>query len=156
MTKKTDEEKHACKVAKIADRLRAMSPGNQINDVARVFQKLVRMLSADEHGMCKCCTCGTRYKWNDLRMNAGHFVSRKCRTTIFMFVNCHPQCVNCNKHLGGNAAEYERFMIATYGQTSVDDLKVISRESIKWTCEELAEKKIQFLEMERKSKAGMR
>jgi hypothetical protein len=35
-------------------------------------------------------------------------------------------------------------------------LKLISRESIKWTCEELAEKKIQLLEMERKLKAGMK
>jgi hypothetical protein len=63
--------------------------------------------------------------------------------------------VNCNKHLGGNAAEYERYMIAKYGQEAVDDLKVISWASIKWTCEELAEKKIQFLEMERKLKASM-
>jgi hypothetical protein len=153
MAKKTDAEKHVSKVAKIADRLRAMSPGNQINDVARVFQKLVRMLSADEYGMCQCVTCDARHRWNDLRMNAGHFVSRKCRTTIFLFVNCHPQCVNCNKHLGGNAAEYERFMMAKYGQEAVDDLKGLSRESIKWTCEGLAEKKIQFLEMERKAKA---
>ena len=146
----TDAQKHANKVAKIAERLRAMSPGNQINDVATVFQKLVRMQSADAFGMCKCVTCDAQYPWNDLRINAGHFVSRKCRTTIFMFVNCHPQCVNCNKHLGGNAAVYERFMVEKYGQEAVDDLKTLSRESIKWTCEQLAEKKIQFLELVRK------
>ena len=150
MTKLTDAQKHANKVEKIAERLRAMSPGNQINDVATVFQKLVRMEAADEFGMCKCVTCDARFPWNDLRINAGHFVSRKCRTTIFMFVNCHPQCVNCNKHLGGNAAVYERFMVEKYGQEAVDDLKTLSRESIKWTCEQLAEKKIQFLELVRK------
>ena len=153
--KKTEAEKHTSKVAKIAERLRAMSPGNQINDVAKVFQKLVRMLGADKHGMCTCCTCGIQYKWNDLRINAGHFVSRKCRTTIFLYTNCHPQCVNCNKHLGGNAAEYERFMVAKFGQSVVSDLKELSTDSIKWTCEELAEKKIQFLEMARKAKAVM-
>lgn len=153
--KLTAAQKHANKVEKIAHRLRAMSPGNQINDVARVFQKVVRMLSADEHGICKCITCDARYPWNDLRINAGHFVSRKCRTTIFQFVNCHPQCVKCNQHLSGNAAEYERFMVEKYGQEAVDDLKTLGRESIKWTCEELAEKKIQFMEMERKAKANL-
>lgn len=156
MAKLTDAEKHANKVAKIAERLRAMSPGNQINDVARVFQKIVRMLGADEDGMCKCVTCDSRHKWNDLKMNAGHFVSRKCRTTIFMFVNCHPQCVNCNKHLGGNAAEYERFMVGTYGKEAIDDLKQLGRESIKWTCEQLAEKKVQLMEIARKEARGMR
>jgi hypothetical protein len=155
MPKLSEAEKHARKVEKIAQRLRAMSPGNQINDVATVFQRVVRMSSADEFGMCHCVTCGALYRWNDLRMNAGHFVSRKCRTTIFLFINCHPQCVNCNKHLGGNAAEYERFMVAKYGQQAVDDLKQLSRESIRWTCEELAEKKIQFLQMERKAKVGL-
>jgi hypothetical protein len=155
MAKKTEAEKHASKVAKIADRLRAMSPGNQINDVAKVFQKLVRMQSADEYGMCQCVTCDARYPWNDLRINAGHFVSRKCRTTIFLHINCHPQCANCNKHLGGNAAEYERYMVATFGREVVDDLKSTSRESIRWTCEELAEKKIQFLAMAKKAKTGL-
>lgn len=150
MSKLTPAQKHANKVAKIAQRLRAMSPGNQINDVATVFQKLVRMQSADDEGMCKCVTCDARYPWNDLRINAGHFVSRKCRTTIFMRINCHPQCANCNKHLGGNAAEYERYMVATFGQKVVDDLKAESRESIKWTCEQLAEKKIQLMEAVRK------
>jgi hypothetical protein len=63
--------------------------------------------------------------------------------------------VNCNKHLGGNAAEYERFMVAKYGRAVVLDLKELSTESIKWTCEELAEKKIQFMAMARTAKAGM-
>lgn len=154
--KLTAAQKHANKVAKIAERLRAMSPGNQINDVARVFQKMVRMKAADEHGMCKCVTCGDRYRWNDLRMNAGHFVSRKCRTTIFMEVNCHPQCVKCNKHLGGNAAEYERYMVDRFGRDVVDGLKAESRDSIRWTCEELAEKKIQLMEMARKAEERLK
>ncbi len=148
--KLTAAQKHANKVAKIAERLRAMSPGNQINDVAKVFQKLVRMKAADDFGMCSCVTCGAYYPWNSLQMNAGHFVSRKCRTTIFMEVNCHPQCVKCNKHLGGNAAEYERYMVKRFGRDVVDGLKQESRDSIKWTCEELAEKKIQLMEQVRK------
>lgn len=156
IVKLTEAEKHANKVAKIAERLRAMSPGNQINDVAKVFQKVVRMKAADEYGMCKCVTCDAVRPWNDLRMNAGHFVTRKSRKTIFLFVNCHPQCVACNQHLSGNAAEYDRYMIATFGQQVVDDLKAESRESIKWTCEELAEKKIQFMELARKESARLK
>ncbi len=149
MAKLTDAEKHAAKVAKIAYRLRALSPGKQINDVARVFQKVVRMRSADDDGMCQCVTCGKRYRWNDRNINAGHFVSRKSKSTVFMFINCHPQCVHCNDHLGGNPAEYERFMIDKYGQEKVDELKVLGREVLKWSPEDLAQKKVIFLEMMR-------
>jgi hypothetical protein len=47
-------------------------------------------------------------------------------------------------------------MVEKYGQEAVDDLKTLSRESIKWTCEQLAEKKIQLLEMARKAEKGLR
>jgi hypothetical protein len=147
--KLTAAEKRRNKVEKMATRLAAMAPQNRINDVARAFQRLVRMLEADKHGNCQCVTCSKVLPWNDAGMNAGHFVSRSRHATVFHFINCHPQCASCNDHKGGNAARYEEYMVAKYGKEAVDDLKVCSEQKLKWTCEQLAEKKIQFLDMQK-------
>ncbi len=147
--KLTEVEKRRNKVERIANRLAAMSPQNRINDVARAFQRLVRMLEADDHGNCQCVTCGKVLPWNDSGMNAGHFVSRSRHATVFHFTNCHPQCASCNDHKGGNAARYEEYMVARFGRDVVDELKSCGEQKLKWTCEQLAEKKIQFLEMQK-------
>lgn len=146
----TAVQKHANKVERIANRLAAMSPQNRINDVAREFQRLVRMLNADELGNCTCVTCGKVLPWNDSGMNAGHFVSRSRHATVFHHINCHPQCASCNDHKGGNAARYEEFMVAKYGREAVDELKICGEHKLKWTCEQLAEKKIQLMDAVRK------
>ncbi len=149
--KLTEAEKRRNKVERIANRLAAMSPQNRINDVAKVFQRIVRMEHADKHGNCKCITCGKVLPWNDPAMNSGHFISRTKHATVFHFINCHPQCAACNdpKRKGNKSAEYERYMIATYGSEVVSDLMICAEQKIRWTCEELAEKKIQLLLMER-------
>jgi hypothetical protein len=147
--KLTEAEKRRNKVERIANRLAAMSPQNRINDVARAFQRLVRMVEADDHGNCQCVTCGKVLPWNDPGMNAGHFVSRSRHATVFHFTNCHPQCASCNDHKGGNAARYEEYMVERFGREMVDELKRCGEQKLKWTCEELAEKKIQFLGMQK-------
>ena len=146
----TAAQKHANKVERIANRLAAMSPQNRINDVAKEFQRLVRMLHADDSGNCTCATCGKVLPWNDSGMNAGHFVSRSRHATVFHHINYHPQCASCNDHKGGNAAKYEQFMIEKYGSEVVSDLKSCGEQKLKWTCEQLAEKKIQLMEAVRK------
>ena len=154
--KLTAAEKHANKVHRIANRLAAMSPQNRINDVARVFQRLVRMLEADKQGNCTCVTCGKVLPWNDSGMNAGHFISRSRHATVFHFMNCHPQCASCNDHKGGNAARYENYMVHKYGIEAVSDLITCAEQKLKWTCEELAEKKIQLMEIARKAEQSLR
>ena len=147
--KLTAAEKRQNKVERLANRLAAMSPQNRINDVARAFQRLVRMCEADSAGNCTCVTCGKVTRWDASDMNAGHFVSRSRHATVFHFINCHPQCAACNKHKAGNAARYEEYMVARFGREVVDELKICGEEKLKWTCEELAEKKIQFLDMQK-------
>ena len=147
--KLTAAEKHRRQVERIANRLAALSPTKRVNDVAKAFQRLVRMLEADKHGNCHCVTCGKVLPWSDPGMNSGHFVSRSRHATVFHFINCHPQCAACNDHKGGNAARYEEYMVAKYGREVVDELKICGEQKLRWTCEELAEKKIQFLDMQK-------
>jgi len=148
--KRTAAEKHRRQVERIANRLAAMAPQNRINDVAKAFQRLVRMLEADSNGNCTCVTCGKVKRWDAADMNAGHFVSRSRHATVFHFINCHPQCAACNKHKAGNAARYEAYMLGRYGRNVVDELKICGEQKLKWTCEQLAERKIQFLERQKK------
>lgn len=142
----TAEEKRKRKVEKMALRLRALSPGKQINDVAAAFQKLVKLQNADEFGMCSCFTCDTRYSLLDKRMNAGHFVSRSHRVTVFDFRNCHPQCAHCNRHLSGNLGVYHDQMVKKYGHDVVTQLLAAKQQSKAWSVEELSEMKIDFME----------
>lgn len=141
----TEAEKHERKKEAMVWRLKAMSPGNQINDVAAAFQKLVKMRHADEFGMCTCFTCDAAYPWNDKRMNAGHFVGRQYRVTVFDERNCHPQCVFCNSHRNGNLSVYHERMVKKYGPLVVEQLTSSKQESRKWSADELAELKIKLM-----------
>jgi uncharacterized protein (DUF3084 family) len=44
-------------------------------EVAKAFQKLVRLESADNDGRCQCITCGAENHYK--KMHAGHWLSRK-------------------------------------------------------------------------------
>lgn len=55
--------------------------------------------------------------------DAGHFRSvGSAKHMEFVENNIHGQCKRCNRDLGGNALEYQKGLIARYGQTYVDQL----------------------------------
>ena len=66
-------------------------------------------------------------------MQAGHFISRVHLATCFHRANVHPQCPRCNLFLNGNMIEYTLWMQKVFGQKIVDDLRMISRSSVKFT-----------------------
>jgi len=66
-----------------------------------------------------CRTCG---KTNDVKYDAGHFLSRGARPELrFETTNIHKQCSNnCNKFGAGMRKEYTEFIISEYGQDHLD------------------------------------
>lgn len=55
--------------------------------------------------------------------DAGHFRSVGSNKSMeFVERNIHGQCKRCNRDLRGNALEYQRGLIARYGQAYVDEL----------------------------------
>jgi hypothetical protein len=79
-----------------------------IKKADRVFAKWVRTRDKlDLYG--NCCTCGNPGN------QAGHFVKRSHKKVRWHPDNVHLQCFICNHILGGNEAEYSRFIINTYG-----------------------------------------
>ena len=111
------------------------------------LQKLVRLKAADDDGMVSCVTCGVSRKWND-EMQGGHFFERGRTATKLLIENCHPQCAGCNcfkmKTTGG-VLDYRRYMVDMYGEDGVDELEALSRTIKKWTREEVADIKNDFL-----------
>lgn len=82
-----------------------------------------------------CFTCG-KYEVGPT-MHAGHFISRGRSAVMFDEKNVHAQCYGCNIGKKGNVAEYAYRIIKTYGQDTLDDLVERSRQTHKFTFEEL-------------------
>lgn len=82
-----------------------------------------------------CFTCGKYDKGST--MHAGHFISRGRSATMFDEKNVHAQCYGCNIGKKGNVAEYAYRIIKVYGQETLDDLVERSRQTHKFTFEEL-------------------
>ena len=51
--------------------------------------------------------------------------------------NAHGQCIRCNHFLGGNEAEYYRFMQRKYGQRVIDELFELKRKTVKYSRDDL-------------------
>jgi len=80
--------------------------------------------------VAECVTCGLRKHWKELQ--AGHFIPQAQGNAVkYDLRNIHVQCYRCNINLGSNGPEYYPFMIKTYGQETIDELKRLSNTTIK-------------------------
>lgn len=121
---------------KILDRWKGKTVAACIKIVASLVQKSVRMKHADDNGMCICCTCGVEKHYTEL--DAGHFVSRKFKNTIFDERNIRPQCQACNRFKNGEPAKYAIYLKEEIGEKEFFKLLYASQEPRKFTKEELA------------------
>ena len=65
-----------------------------------------------------------------------------------MIENCHPACASCNQRAHKTTLgilEYRRYMVGMYGEDAVDELEALSRTIKKWTRDEVADMKNDFL-----------
>ena len=86
--------------------------------------------SNSQDGTAKCVTCGAVRPYKELQ--AGHFIPKALGTAIYFDLrNIHPQCYRCNINLGSNGPEYFRYMQDTYGDGVIDDLRRLSRTTLK-------------------------
>ena len=121
--------------------------GTVKNETATDLQKAARMESADDDGFCVCVTCGKRAHYKTV--NAGHFVPGRTNAALFVespTPNLHVQCAYCNGPKNGNPTEYERFMVETYGQPAVDELKRVCAGTVQYTREEFCEMRLDYRE----------
>ncbi len=94
----------------------------------RLFSLFIRKRFADAYGRVSCVTCQARLHWK--KANAGHFIKRQFVATRYDARNCHVQCVHCNLYRGGELIEYNAFMLRTYGQQTIDELRQLKTMTV--------------------------
>tara|TARA_R110000803_G_C11989465_1_gene321806 strand:+ start:25394 stop:25954 length:561 start_codon:yes stop_codon:yes gene_type:complete len=74
------------------------------------FQLFCRLRDYDR----PCISCGIL----DGQMHGGHYISKGAKRTLTRYAqdNCHSQCAQCNKDLGGNIACYRPNLLAKIGE----------------------------------------
>ena len=97
----------------------------------------IRKRFADDRGYVKCVTCPSVAHWKT--MDASHFIPRGKLATRYHEKNCHVGCTQCNRFLRGNLVKYEIFMRSEYGEEVIEELRIKSRESVKWMPHEIQE-----------------
>lgn len=97
-----------------------------------VFSKWIR-----ERDKYICITCGKIGSGSF--MNAGHYISRKHKATIFDERNVHAQCINCNRWGYGNIGVYTLKLQQLYGEGIIRELAQKSIGIKQWTIPELEE-----------------
>jgi len=112
-----------------------------ISDLDDIVSKYVRIKEADSIGIVQCYTCTKKDHWT--KMDCGHYISRKFHNLRWDTRNLRPQCKKCNQFLSGNIEIYEANLnIEMPGIT--EELKIESRQNVKYTREELKSMLISF------------
>ena len=111
-----------------------MSKKKSVSTLKKKLWKLtseyVRRSAIQGDGTVSCVTCGHKGEWR--RLQAGHFIPKSLGTSIYFDLrNIHPQCYRCNINLGSNGPEYFRFMQERYGDEVIEDLRALSRTTLK-------------------------
>ena len=96
----------------------------KIDDEQARINKIVRERDAGK----PCISCGVIGK----TLEAGHFISKnKCKALRYDERNIHGQCLNCNRILHGNYAEYRLGLISRFSIEYVEILEEIERNERK-------------------------
>lgn len=103
--------------------------------VWKEFSIFIRTRDADENGLVTCTTCPTNAHWK--LQQAGHFVRGRLNANLFDPRGCHAQCMPCNIYRQGNVVVYYKFMLATYGQSVIDELVEQNNKTHKWEAGQL-------------------
>lgn len=88
-----------------------------------VFSLWIRLRNADKDGMVLCYTSGKKMHWE--KSQCGHFISRRHINTRWDPMNCQVQSVSENVFNQGNAPEFQRRLVADFGQPAVDKLFIL-------------------------------
>jgi hypothetical protein len=108
------------------------TPGQLKKILWKLTSEYVRRSEADHTGQTKCSTCDLIRHWKE--MQAGHFIPKAQGNAIYFDLrNINTQCYRCNINLGGNGAEYYPFMLDKHGQEVIDELRRLSRTTVKFT-----------------------
>jgi hypothetical protein len=92
----------------------------ELEDIAwTYFSIYIRKRDRISGDYAKCITCPKILHWR--AMDAGHFVTRRCRPIKFHELNNHAQSPDCNREGGGMPKVHEAKLRELYGDAIVDE-----------------------------------
>ena len=103
----------------------------------KAFSLYIRLKDADPQGMVICYTCDNKYHYK--KVNAGHGIAGRTNSILFEEKIVRPQCVGCNMWGGGKYGVFTRKLIDELGFKEYDVMVTQSRQTRKFTVDELLE-----------------
>ena len=98
-------------------------------------------------GYAPCCTCGTVKPISGPGcIQAGHFIPGRNNAILYDERDIAAQCGVCNVLRQGMWVEYEQFMLKTYGQDVIDELKRMKNDVLPMSASDHLEKEAYFKE----------
>ena len=82
-------------------------------------------LSRSRDGVCRCYTCGALHGVKNC--DAGHFIGRTHRATLYNLNNIRPQCLQCNRFKQGQHAIFRDNLVKEIGLAEVEKLEALAR-----------------------------
>jgi hypothetical protein len=92
----------------------------------KVFSQFIRLRDSNDHGYCKCFTCGRVRYWTDL--DCGHGIGRQHLSVKYSEKNNHAQCKHCNGFEEGMKDIYAKNVDEKYGKGTWNLLKLAARK----------------------------
>ncbi len=141
--------------AEIRKRKEAIKPRSKwLREAQAAFNAYIR----ERDNELPCISCGTRMNNDGLttgsRIDAGHYRSTGSSPELrFEPLNCHAQCVKCNRHLSGSAVDYRIGLINKIGAEKVEWLEG-PHEPKRYTVEDLKQIKEKYKRKLKELKQG--
>lgn len=95
-----------------------------------LFSKYIRQIAVHERGKVKCYTCGKKGHW--MKMQAGHYISRRYYQFRWYEFNVRVQCEECNCVKDGNLVEFS-IRLAKEDMKKWEDMMIRKNEVFKIT-----------------------
>ena len=107
-----------------------------IKKLDAAFSQYIRWRDADADGLIHCATCDNTHK-HVKQMQCGHFMSRRYYSLRWNEKNCLGQCYGCNIGDQGRQFVMSKVIDKRWGEGTADSLLKRSKDSRKYTNEEL-------------------
>jgi hypothetical protein len=134
------------KKKKVMVRQQMKTTRDHLKELQKIFNAWVRVRDEGK----TCISCNTLLT-KELKYDAGHFFPRGSYSNLaFEPMNCHGQCVHCNRDKHGNLHEYREGLIRRYGLSELERLERLKNGSNKLTKDEIIDLKLFYKDLIRK------
>jgi len=131
--KKTAKLSYAREAKAVKESLKTAS--DYVKEAQTAFNAYIRM--RDRNKPCISCGAAQGDTVQGGKFDAGHYRSRGSAGHLrYHVLNCHSQCVKCNRYLSGNVVEYRKGLVNRVGSDRVCQLEN-DNSQLKFTIEYL-------------------